>query len=382
MKINNDEFLEKLIRLREFMKREGLAACILRRTASLAWITAGARTYVNTANGEGPVTAVITADRQVILTSEIEAPRLRDEEGLASTGWEIIADAWYGPAQNPLDLLRDPGFDTDASSDNRTGCDTPVPIPAGSIVDIAGPLARLRSQLLPVEQRRAEVLGADCAAAMQDACDAVEPGQSEYEIAALLWKHTQRRGIQAIVNLVAFDGRIHRYRHPLPTSAVLHRHAMLVLCGRRDGMITSMTRILHFGPLPEEIRRRQNAAAAVDAAMINASRPGTTTGEILNRAIAAYTTAGFPEAWREHHQGGITGYEPREFLALPGGEDRLASGMLCAWNPSLPGAKSEDTVLVGEDRPQVLTSTPGWPMIQATDERTGVAIERPDILIR
>ncbi len=382
MKINNDEVVEKLIRLRDFMRREDLAACILRRTASLAWITAGARTYVNTANGEGPVTAVITADRQMLLTSEIEAPRLRDEEGLGSTAWDIIADPWYGTARNPADLLRDPGVNADAPSGKRTGCDTAVPIRAGNIVDIGGPLARLRSQLLPVEQRRAEVLGADCAAAMQDACESVEPGQSEYEIAALLWKHAQRRGIQAIVNLVACDERIHRYRHPLPTSAVLHRHAMLVLCGRRNGLITSMTRILHFGPLPEKIRARQNAVASVDAAMIAASRPGTTTGEILDHAIAGYTTGGFPEAWREHHQGGITAYEPREFLAVPGGEDRLVAGMLCAWNPSLPGAKSEDTILVREDGPQILTSTPGWPAIQATDVRTGATIERPDILIR
>lgn len=378
MKETNNEVREKLTLLRGVMSEHGLAACVLRRTASLAWITGGASTWVNTANGEGPVTAIVTPDRNLLLTNNIEEPRLRIEEGLVDAGWSIETDPWYGPPRGLAEILADCGVASGQSSAAGAvgvGVDVGLELPGFSVQNIGGQLARLRSRLLPVEQERAVALGADCAAVMKEACEAVRPGQSEYEIAALLWECSQRRGIQAVVNLVAVDERIHRYRHPLPTGKVLQRHAMLVLCGRRHGLLQSITRILHFGPVPDEIRRRQQAVAAVDAALIGASRPGVTTGEVLARAVAAYADAGHEGAWRDHHQGGVAAYEPREYLAMPDSPDLLHAGMICAWNPSLPGAKSEDSILVSEDGPRVLTEIAGWPMIATTPSR-------PDILQR
>ncbi len=380
MKLNNDdEQLDKLVRLRELMIQRNLDACILRRTASLAWIRAGARTYVNTANGEGPVSAIITADRHCILTNEIEYPRLRDEEHMERAGWEVFVDPWYRPATPVADRLEALGVHR---TDARIGYDGVPDTQGMTDVSIGAQIARLRSRLCPAERTRAAALGADCAEAMLDACTDVQPGQTEQEIAASIWTHTQRRGVQAIVNLVACDERIHRYRHPLPTENRLQRHAMLVLSGRRQGLVVSMTRIMHFGQPPDEIRARQRAVASVDAAMIGASVPGATTGRVFDRARDAYAAAGYPDAWRDHHQGGVAGYEPREFLALPDAGDILADGMLCSWNPSLPGTKSEDTILVDSNGPHVLTATVGWPEIHAHDPETGVTITRPDILIR
>ena len=387
MKETNSEVREKLAGLRVLMNKQGLAACVLRRTASLAWITGGASTWVNTANGEGPVTAIVTPDRNLLLTNNIEEPRLREEEGLVDAGWSIETDPWYGPARGLAEILADCGVASGQSSAPATGAvgaDIGLELPGFSVQNIGGQLARLRSRLLPVEQERAVALGADCAAVMKEACEAVQPGQSEHEIAALLWECSQRRGIQAVVNLVAVDERIHRYRHPLPTGKVLQRHAMLVLCGRRHGLLQSITRILHFGPVPDEIRRRQQAVAAVDAAMIGASRPGVTTGEVLARAVAAYADAGHEGAWHDHHQGGVAAYEPREYLAMPDSPDLLHAGMICAWNPSLPGAKSEDSILVSEDGPRVLTEIADWPVLATAPAKAAPAgaPARPDILQR
>lgn len=382
MKETNSELVEKLSRLRSFMDEKGLVCCVLRRTASLAWITCGARTWVNTANGEGPVTAIVSPERHLLVSNNIESPRLAEEEGLSAAGWSIESDPWYGPARSLPQILHDCDVVPATSGELVIGCDVPIEASGVRALNIGGPLARLRSRLLPVEQERAAALGADCAAAMLEACERVQPGQSEYEIAALLWERTQRRGIQAVVNLVAVDERIHSYRHPVPTAKVLQRHAMLVLCGRRDGLVSSLTRLVHFGPVPEDIRLRQRAVAAVDASMIAASHPGVTTGEVLARAVRAYAEAGFDGAWREHHQGGVVAYEPREYLALPDSGDLLHAGICCAWNPSLPGAKSEDTILVEEQGPRVLTEIPGWPMLdppQGAPEGTPL---RPDILVR
>ena len=51
-----------------------------------------------------------------------------------------------------------------------------------------------------------------------------------------------------------------------------------------------------------------------------------------------------------------------------------------AWNPTVMGAKVEDTILVFADHMENLTETPGWPVIVTTIG--GKAFHSPDILIR
>lgn len=362
------------------MQANALDAVVLRRIAGLAWITGGASTWVNTANGEGPVTAVITADAHLLFTNNIEAPRLIEEERLPELGWTVESEPWFGPPRGLRDLIGDAIGSVGHKHSERLliGTDVLMDLPGVDTRNIGADIARLRARLLPAEQERAAALGADAAAAMAAAVDMTHPGQTEFDIASHIWRETQRRGIQAIVTLVATDERVRRFRHPLPVNRELERYAMLVLCGRRSGLVTSMTRLVHFGTLPEDLERRSGAIASIDARMIAASIPGTSTGEILEVARAGYAETGFAEAWRDHHQGGVIGYEPREYLAVPGSPDRLQAGMTCTWNPSVPGAKSEDTILVGDSGPRILTEIPGWPLLKPVAD--GPA--RPAILVR
>jgi Xaa-Pro aminopeptidase len=138
---------------------------------------------------------------------------------------------------------------------------------------------------------------------------------------------------------------------------------MLVLCGRCWGLVCSLTRLVHFGRLPEELQSKARAVAKVDATIIAETRPGRTLGEIFARLQAAYAEAGYPDEWKLHHQGGPAAYEPREYIATPDGKDVVYLGQVYAWNPSITGAKSEDTVLVGETGNEVLTNIPGWPVL-------------------
>jgi len=54
------------------------------------------------------------------------------------------------------------------------------------------------------------------------------------------------------------------------------------------------------------------------------------------------------------------------------------AGQVFAWNPSIPGAKSEDSILVGEQSNEIMTEMAGWPTIdvQIGDQ----IIRRPAIL--
>jgi antitoxin VapB len=221
-------------------------------------------------------------------------------------------------------------------------------------------------------------LGKLCAQSMDQAIRAVKPGMTENQIAALLAREAQSRGVQPIVNLIATDERIFKFRHPLPTDKKMARYAMLVLCGRRWGLVCSLTRLVHFGRLPAELHSKSLAVATVDATVIAETRPGRTLGEIFARIQAAYAEAGFPDEWKLHHQGGPAGYEPREYIATPGGQDVVNLGQAYAWNPSITGTKSEDTVLVGVTGNEILTPIPGWPVL--TVEVGAQKVERPAIL--
>jgi antitoxin VapB len=236
----------------------------------------------------------------------------------------------------------------------------------------------MRSDLSPEEVERFRALGQLCADAMDEAIRAVRPGQNEYEIAGLLARAADNRGAPAIVNLIATDERIYSYRHPLPTDKKLDRYAMLVLCGRRWGLVCSLTRLIHFGPLPDELRRKAEATAQVDATLIAATRPGKTLADVFDQGVAAYKATGFADEWQLHHQGGPAGYEPREVIATPSSSELVTVGQVYAWNPSITGVKSEDSILVGQSNNEVLTEINGWPLIEVSVG--GQEFKRPAIL--
>jgi antitoxin VapB len=358
------EFSHKINLLRDLAARHDLEAVLLQRASNFAWITCGASAYINTASGLAEAALLVTADRQVLITNNIEAPRLEEEEALTAQGWEFRVGPWYRAGEAVADLTR--GM--------KIGADLPLP-GAFNLMDV---IPHLRANLTPEEGERFRALGSLCAQAIDAAARSVRPGQSEHAIAGLLAGEAEGRGVQATVNLIATDERIFDFRHPLPTAKKLTRYAMLVLCGRKQGLVCSVTRFVHFGRLPDEIRRKAEALARVDAAMIAATRPGRRLGEIFRDAIAAYARQGYADEWQKHHQGGPAGYEPREYIATPDSPEQVLPGQVYAWNPSITGTKSEDTILIGESGNEILTSIPAWPAM--TVEVDGGTLERPAIL--
>jgi Xaa-Pro dipeptidase len=64
--------------------------------------------------------------------------------------------------------------------------------------------------------------------------------------------------------------------------------------------------------------------------------------------------AGLPDEWRLHHQGGTTGYGSREVIATPSTRDPIEHGQAFAWNPSVTGAKAEETFVLLPTGPEVV----------------------------
>jgi antitoxin VapB len=85
--------------------------------------------------------------------------------------------------------------------------------------------------------------------------------------------------------------------------------------------------------------------------------------EIFRRGIDVYAETGYTDQWQYHHQGGPAGYEPREIMDTSCSEEVVSTNQIYAWNPSITGTKSEDTILVTEQGYEILTVINDWPRI-------------------
>ena len=246
--------------------------------------------------------------------------------------------------------------------------------------DVSAQLSWLRSQLTPDEIERYRQVCQQAAWALEETCRQLRPGLTEYEMAASLAQRVIAQGLNVHVILVATDERLYKYRHPIPTGKRLEKQAMLVLCAERGGLVANVTRMVHFGPLSPELKACTEKLAYIDACMNASTRPGVEVGEIIRTAIREYERAGYPDDWKKLHLGGPTGYATREYLATPSSGDLVRVHQAFAWNPALPGVKSEDTMVVGDTGLEFLTQTDNWPYLEVqVGEQT---FRRPDILVR
>jgi antitoxin VapB len=131
---------------------------------------------------------------------------------------------------------------------------------------------------------------------------------------------------------------------------------MLVASAQRGGLYANLTRIVWFDEPDPEIARRQAASDEILARMREeATRPGRSLVDAFADCRRFYAEAGFPDEWKLHHQGGITGYASREVIATPHTDVPIETGQAFSWNPSVTGAKSEETFVLTDAGHEVVT---------------------------
>ncbi len=182
--------------------------------------------------------------------------------------------------------------------------------------DAAADLRTARASLLPAELARYRALCREVAEVLTDAATGARPADAERDVAARLAADLVARGIDPLVTLVAGRSRL-AHRHPLPTAAPLGDRAMLVVCGRRHGLIANATRWVRWGASAIEADAARRILD-VEAAFLAGTWVGATVGEAFAAGIAAYGRSGFdPGEWRRHHQGGAAGYAGRDPRGTP-----------------------------------------------------------------
>ncbi|WP_227353843.1 M24 family metallopeptidase [Haladaptatus salinisoli] len=359
--------MTKLGRLDSLLDARDLQSVWFARPNSFAWLTGG-NNVVDREGDVGVAAVGYDGDALRVVTDNIEAPRLRDEElpddiAVAEYEWyegslaEGVAARAATPAAADFDV---PGFESvDAST--------------------------LRRPLTDEDAAAYRELGGETAAAVEAICRELTPDDTEREVASALRGALDSRGIETPVALVGGSDRAQRYRHYTPTDAELGDYALVSVTAERAGLHASLTRTVAFDP-PEWLEARHRAAARVETTALAATQQvgidGGTGGDVFAEIQSAYEGVGHPDEWQRHHQGGAAGYAGREWIATPTTDDDVRLPMAFAWNPTVRGAKSEGTVLVSEDGMELLTETGRWP----TDAVSAVGFEgslpRPGVLER
>lgn len=326
--------------VRAVLDETGLDAVTLRRPENFAWYSGGADNRVDHASPTGVADILVTRTAEYVVTNNIEAPRMREEQ---MPGWEVVEYEWHA---DPGDLV------AKLAGGAAIGADAPDP----SEVDVAALVAPLRYRLDGDAVSRYRLVGAETVAAVDAACAALTPAMTETEAAGAVAAACRGTGLFPSALMVGGTQRIPRHRHPIPAGAPLGARAMIVVCAERGGLYANLTRFVHFEPPDEELAAKLEACQGILTRMREATRPDRTLGDVFDDCRTFYTEAGFPDGWRHHHQGGLTGYRSREVIAAPGSTQQITAGQAFAWNPSVPGAKAEETFVLTADGPELICS--------------------------
>lgn len=350
---------EKRVRIKALLEEKGLEAVVLRKGANVAWIIGG-RAHIPTTLELSCMDVIVYRDRIVIVTNKIEAPRLQAEE--LSGDEELVIVNWFEGRDAQLPKGSEIGID---------GVD-------GERINIGSEIEALRRSLNQYEVERLRDISCDASDALSIAMFELKPQDSEVQAAGKIAQRMWERNLEPIVLLVAGENRLKKFRHPLPTRDSLGGRAMGVICARRKGLIASLSRLVTFNPLTTEESETYHRLLRVEAAFLDATIPGATFADVFKKGEIAYSLNGFDrDEWTKHHQGGPTGYMPRDYPAHEGTTALIGVNNAIAWNPSAAGFKVEDLVITNDSGFEFLTLRDNWPTVLVEGRKRPAIAERP-----
>ncbi len=353
----------KLELIRNALSETGAEGVLLRGTDWFAWATAGGSNTVLLAAETGVAEVLVTAQDAWVLTDEIEAQRLRDEELPAN--FQLHVNPWADSTARDS-FLREVTNAGTILSDHPTSHQESLPVS----------LTNRKRVMLPSELERYRQMGRKASEAMTEVLSAAQPTWTEYQLAGAGAEALWARGLHPTLTLVAGERRLPLYRHATPSKEAIGRQGMMVFCARGYGLYASLTRFVVFGSLQAERADLHRHVREIEAEALSLCQPGRSLNTIYNAIAQTYQQHGYPNAIREHHQGGTTGYLAREIVANPTTTDTLAENMAVAWNPSLPGAKIEDTfVMLNDGKLENLTFEPNFPSVEVEGRLRPVPLE-------
>jgi len=351
--------------LKKLLADEKLDGIYLKKSFNFAWLTGGGHNLVGLATEVGNTGLLITANKDYVICNVIEAPRIEKEELIPEQGYELHSFPWFEDKEAQI---------ISSLAGKTVGSDCGLP---GS-VDISGKINPLRYSLTSWEVERYRELGKIAAACMEETAETIRPGDTECAVVGRMLERLWSRGADSVLPYCAADDRITIYRHPITKNNRIEKRAMLCCNTRRKGLIVSMTRFIHFGKTPPALQKLYEDTVYVDSSLMAASIPGRPACEALQAGIDAYAEKGYPEEYKLHHQGGSIGYMGRDYRTTFNTKDIIRENQGFAWNPSITGSKSEDTMLATSAGPVILTEPVLFPTMIV--QKGGYSFRRAAVL--
>lgn len=355
------EIIDKKDRVTQIIENNNLDGVYLTKNVNFSWFFAGAEHYIDISSEKSASRILITKNDIIVESDNIEKSRLENEELRFDELIDYDMISWYEERKSKAGNF---GYDNEE----------------GNHFCVSDQIKKLRMQLTPNEVERYKKLAKQTGNIIEEVAKNIKVGISEYQIASKLAQKCYKKGIIPVVNLVAVDDRVFKYRHPLPKNNTLKKYAMLVICAKKWGLVANATRLVHFGPLSEELNNKYKVLQDIEKIFLDNSQPGNSLKDIFRNSIKQYEKVGYPEEWKKHHQGGLTGYNSREIIADFDTDYIIKENQAFAWNPSITGTKIEDTFLLKNDSLESITETGNWDYNTITIQNKKTL--RPNILIR
>lgn len=363
--------MEKRERLEAYLESNDLDSVWFARPNSFAWLTGG-NNVVDRETDAGVAAVGYDGTTLRVVTDTIEADRITAEElpDLDANEVSVEQFPWHDSSLEAAIAARVDPSERAAADVDVPGLERVDPTP-------------LRQPLTKRDRERYRRLGQETAAAVESVCRELRAEDTEHEVASALRVALSARDVEAPVVLVGGSERAQRYRHYTPTEAELGDYALVSVTTQRAGLHASCTRTVAFDP-PSWLEERHATAARVETTALAATRAAAgddgTAGDVFTAIQDAYDALGYAGEWERHHQGGAAGFAGREWIATPDHDAPVTAPMAYAWNPTVEGAKSEDTHLVTADEVESLTDTDNWPTTTASAVEFELELERPAVL--
>ncbi len=354
----------KRARLRAWLKARRLDGVVISRRDQFAWITSGGDNHVLKNSEIGFGHAVITPQRHYLVAHTMDAARIYEEQ-VPDQGYELVSLHWFeGDASLTAQKL----------AGHKVAADTPLP----GALEVNHELSLLHYPLSELELARCRWLGQQVGEILERVAYEIHPGQSEEEVACWLHEEHLRRNIELDVLIVGSDERIFRYRHPLPTSKKIQRYVLLHPAARRWGLHANVSRSVHFGKPSDDVKNAYQSAATIEARVLAKLRPGVAFTDILSWQKEWYAELGYAEEWKNHFQGGPTGYVVVDALRNQT-KTSVQENQAFDWFITVTGAKVEELVLLTRQGVELVSYLPSWPGISFKTQEGEQIV--PDMLI-
>lgn len=363
------EVNEKSRRVRNYFAQSGYEAMVIGRTDNFAWFTCGGNNKVLNTTEYGFTILVITESQVYVVSQVMDGPRIAAEE-LYGLDYEPVFLRWYEESREEkvTQLIK--------------GLKTISDLPLISGADYApAEIYKLHYPLTEKEIDKCRWIGDKSEAIIRKVADETRPGLTEYEIEAMLHYEFTKLDMTLDASMVGSDDRIIKYRHPISSPKKVEKIFFIHPAVRKWGLHANITRMVYFGDrLPTDIAQRYQAVCQVEAAAIARCVPGERFSRILEIEKQIYRDCGFAEEWRNHFQGGITGYLLADPSLCKDPKAEVSLNQAYDWFITITGVKVEELSINTANGREIISATGKWPTQQYVLD--GQSFQLPQILLK